>query len=45
MDIQPIFDARYRRGRYWLHVPDKIPGPPLSDEEAKWVRERMATVL
>jgi len=35
LDLQPLIDRSYQNGRYWMSVPPQVPGPPLSEEDAR----------
>lgn len=41
LDLQPLIDRCYTRGRYWMLSYDEALKPPLSDEDLTWARTRL----
>jgi hypothetical protein len=41
LDLQPLIDRCYSRGRYWMLPYYEDPQPPLSAEDREWARERL----
>jgi len=41
LDLQPLIDRCYEAGRYDLSPHDRNPEPPLPEDEAAWVNERL----
>lgn len=41
LDLQPLIDRCYEKGRYWMLPYDKDLQPPLSDEDCDWAAARL----
>ena len=39
LDLQPLVDQCYERGRYWMTDYHRDPAPPLAQEDARWLDE------
>jgi len=41
LDLQPLIDRCYERGRYWMLPYDEVLSPPLAEEDLDWARGRL----
>ena len=39
LDLQPLMDQSFKRGRYWMLDYHRDPRPPLAQEDSGWLDE------